>query len=177
MLYLLLAAEEGEETEAINPILPEINEIFWGAISFAALYCLVRFVLLPPVQRVMNDRAATIQADLDAAAAAKAQAASATSELDDQLAGVRAEAAAVIDLARQEAEAERQRLLARSEREVAAMKEIADSEIARDREEAMAAMRPQVAELAVGAASKVMNRQINLEAARPLVNRLLDNQN
>jgi len=176
MLYLLLAAEEEGEAAA-NPILPTSNELFWGAISFAALYFLIRYVLLPPVQRVMNDRAATIQADLDAADAARAQAATASSELDDQLAGVRAEAAAVIDAARSEAEAERQRLLARAEREVSAMKEIAETEIARDREEAMASLRPQVAELAVGAASKVMNRQINLEAARPLVNRLLDNQN
>lgn len=177
MLYLLLAAEAGEEKEVINPILPELNELFWGAVSFATLYFLIRYVLLPPVQRVMNDRAATIQADLDAADAAKARAVSATSELDDQLAGVRREAAAVIDAARTEADAERQRLLARAEREVSAMKEIAETEIARDREEAMASLRPQVAELAVGAASKVMNRQINLEAARPLVNRLLDNQN
>ena len=175
MLYLLLAAESAEETA--NPILPVPNELFWGAISFGGLYLLVKYVLLPPVQRVMNDRAATIQADKDAAAAAKAKAVSASADLDDQLSGVRAEATAVIETARGEAEAERQRLLARAEREVSAMKEIAESEMARDREEAMASMRPQVAELAVGAASKVMNRQINLEAARPLVNRLLDNPN
>ena len=181
MLYLLLATEEGDHSEvaeaAANPILPTANELFWGALSFAALYFLIRYVLLPPVQRVMNDRAATIQADLDAADVAKAKAMSASSELDDQLVGVRAEAAAVIEAARTEAEAERQRLLARAEREVSAMKEIAESEIARDREEAMVGLRPQVAELAVGAASRVMNRQINLEAARPLVDRLLDNQN
>ncbi len=176
MLYLLLAADEADK-EAANPILPEPNELFWGAIAFGTLYFLIRYVLLPPVQRVMNDRAATIQADRDAADAAKAKAVSASADLDDQLADVRTEAAAVIEAARTEAEAERQRLLARAEREVSAMKEIAETEIARDREEAMASMRPQVAELAVGAASKVMNRQINLEAARPLVNRLLDNPN
>lgn len=177
MLYLLLAAEEGEAVESSNPILPTSNELFWGAISFAALYFLIRYVLLPPVQRVMNDRAATIQADRDAADAAKARAVSASSELDDQLAGVRAEAAGIVEAARAEAETERQRLVARAEREVSAMKEIAETEIARDREEAMASLRPQVAELAVGAASKVMNRQINLEAARPVVDRFLDNPN
>lgn len=174
MLYLLLAAEA---EEAANPILPAPNELFWGAISFAALYFLMRYVLLPPVQRVMNDRAATLQADRDAADAATAKAASASSELDDQLVGVRSEAAAIIDEARTEAEAERQRLLARAEREVSAMKEIAETEIAREREEAMASLRPQVASLAVGAASKVMDRQINLDAARPVIDRFLDNPN
>lgn len=174
MLYLL-AAEEAEGSS--NPILPTSSELFWGAISFAALYLLMRYVLLPPIQRVMNDRQATIQADRDAADAAKARVASAGLELADQLAGVRAEAAAIVETARGEAEAERERLVARAEREVAAMHDIAEGEIAADREEAMAAVRPHVAELAVGAASKVMNRQISLEQARPVVNRQLDSQN
>ena len=180
MLYLLLAVEEeGEHAAeaAPNPILPVANELFWGAISFAALYLLIRYVLLPPVQRIMNERAATIQADRDAADAARAKAASATSELDDQLAGVRAEASAIIEEARNEAEGERQRLVARAEREVSAMKEIAETEISRERDEAMASLRPQVADLAVGAASKVMNRQIDPGTARPVIDRYLDNPN
>ncbi|MEM7324209.1 MAG: F0F1 ATP synthase subunit B [Actinomycetota bacterium] len=174
MLALLLAVEE---EEAVNPILPAIGEIFWGAIAFGTLFVLIRFVLLPPVQRAMQDRAATIQADKDAADAARAKALSASSELDDQLADVRAEAESIIGEARAEAEAERQRLVARAEREVSAMKEIAETEIAREREEAMAALRPQVAQLAVGAASKVMNRQIDLSAAEPVINRAMDNSN
>lgn len=177
MLYLLLAVEEGAEEEVVNPILPEIGEMFWGALAFGTLFLLIRYVLLPPVQRVMHDRAATIQADRDAAAAAQARAISASSELDDQLAGVRGEAAAIIEEARVEAEAERQRLVARAEREVSAMKEIAEAEIEREREEAMTALRPQVAQLAVGAASKVMNRQIDLSAAQPVINRAMDNSN
>ncbi len=177
MYFLLLAAEEADAEGTANPILPTTNELLWGAIAFAALYFLMRYVLLPPVQRIMNDRAATIQADRDAADLARSQAASASSELDDQLAGVRAEAAAIIDQARAEAEVERQRLVARAEREVTAMKEIAETEIGRDREEAVAALRPQVEQLAVGAASKIMNRQITLDAARPVVNRHLDNPN
>jgi F-type H+-transporting ATPase subunit b len=173
MLNLLLAAE----AEAVNPILPAIGEIFWGAFAFGTLFLLIRYVLLPPVQRVMHDRAATIQADLDAADAAKAKAASASSELDDQLAGVRAEATSIIDEASAEAEAERQRLVARAEREVSAMKEIAESEIEREREEAMASLRPQVAQLAAGAASKVMNRQVDLSEAQSVLNRAMDNSN
>lgn len=176
MSLFLLAAEEAEGG-ASNPILPTSNELFWGVISFAALYLLVRYVLLPPVQRVMNDRRATIQADRDAADAARAKVASAGSELAEELADVKAEAAAMIEAARAEADAERERLVGRAEREVAAMQEITDQEIAREREEALAAIRPQVAELAVGAASRIMNRQISLDSALPVVNRELDNPN
>ena len=178
VLFALLAAEEGVAEEAPrNPILPDVSEMFWGFIAFAILYLLVTYVFLPAAKRAMNDRAGTIRADLDAAEAARAQAVSASAEADDQLAGARAEAAAIIDTARAEAEAERERLIGRAEREVAAMREVVESEIAREREQAMAALKPQVAQLATGAASKVMNRQIDLATAEPVVNRFLDNQN
>ncbi len=176
MYYALLAAEEIAE-EPSNPIIPVWNELFWGAISFFLLWALIRYVLLPPVQRAMNDRAATIQADRDAADAAKAQAVSASTELEDQLAGVRAEAASIIEQARSEADAERERLVARAEREVAAMREIAETEIQTEREQAMQALRPQVADLAVGAASKVMNGTVDLGRARPVVNQILNSPN
>lgn len=179
MLYaLLLAAEEGgaEETPN-NPILPTMNELFWGAIAFGVLYFLLAYVLLPPIQRARNDRAATIQANRDAAETARAKAVSATAEVSDQLAGVRSESVIMLEQARAEADAERQRLVSRAEREVQAMKELVDSEIAAEREEVMAALRPQVADLAVGAASKMTGRQVDLAAVRPLVDRYLDNPN
>lgn len=177
MLFLLAA--ETHETSGIpeNPILPATYELFWGAVAFGTLYLLIRYVLLPPVQRVMNDREATIRADLDAADAARAKAAIAGSELADQLAGVRSEAASIVEAARAEADAERERLVSRAEREVTAMQEVIEADIARERDEAMAAVRPQLAELAVGAASRVMNQQISLESALPVVNQQLDNPN
>lgn len=174
---LLLAAEESEGGGGVSssPIWPAANELFWGIISFGALYLLVNFVLLPPVQRIRNDRAATIQADKDAAALARSKVASASAEVEDQLSGVRAEAQAVIDEARAEAEAERQRLVGRAEREVNAMRELATSEIASEREEALASLRPQVADLAVGAASRVTGRQMQSSTVRSKVDQYLTN--
>jgi F-type H+-transporting ATPase subunit b len=151
--------------------------MLWGAIAFFGLYLLVRFVLLPPVQGAMAARQATIEADRDAADLAKAQIASADSELADQLAGVREQAGELIETARSEGEAERRRLIERAEREVSAMHDVAAGEIAREREEALAAVRPQVADLAVGAASKVMGRQVNLDEARPVIDRHLNSPN
>lgn len=174
---LLLAAEETEGGGGItsSPIWPATNEMFWGLISFTTLYVLVRYVFLPPVQRVRHDRAATIQADKDAASLARSNAASASAEVDDQLAGVRSEAQAVIDEARAEAENERQRLITRAEREVNAMREVASSEIANERAEALASLRPQVADLAVGAASRVTGRPMQSSSAQAKVDQYLAN--
>lgn len=178
MLFALLAAEEVEgEAEVVNPILPELSEMFWGAIFFLTLLALVNFVFLPAAKRAMNDRAATIRADLDAAEAARARAVSASAEAQDDLAGARAEAAAIIDAARTEANAERERLLGRVEREVAAMRELAEGDIATERAQALASLRPNVVELAADAASKIMDRQVTVAEAEPIVNRYLDNMN
>lgn len=175
LLLLAAAAESGEEVATGgNPILPDSSEMFYGVISFALLYLLIDRVLLPPLMRARSDRAATIRADRDAAEAARAQAASASSEVDDQLAGVRAEATELIEEARAEAEAERQRLVARAEREVNAMQEIADQEIEAERTEALASLRPQVADLAIDAAGRVIGQPVDVATARPVVERVLN---
>lgn len=181
MLALILFAadesSEGAAEAAANPILPTINEIFWGAIAFFTLWALVKFVLLPPVLKVMNERDARIQADLDAADAARARAGSAASEVSDQLVDVRAEATAVVDAARAEAEAERATIISAAEADVAALKADAEAEIATARAQAMSGIGPQVAELAASAASKVMDRQVPLSSAQPVVDRFLNNPN
>ncbi len=179
LIASLLAAEAEAEAEggATNPILPVVSELFWGALAFIALYLLVRNVFLPAAKRTMNDRAATIRADLDAAEVARSQAVSASSEVADDLAGARAEAAAIIEAARAEANAERERLLGRVEREVAAMRELAENDIATERAAALAALRPNVVELAADTASRIMSQQVSVAEAQPIVNRYLDNLN
>ena len=177
MSLLLLATEAGEVEEAANPILPVVPELFWGAVTFGAFFLLIKYVLLPPVKRTMDLRAEAIRSDLDAAEVAKASASSAAGDVDDQLAGARAEASGIIDGARAEAEAERQSILAQANAEVAKMKELADADLASARADALEQVRPKVAELASKAASKAMGRTIDVEAARPIVDSYLSNSN
>lgn len=174
MNVLLFAAEAGE---ADNPILPVVSEMFWGAIGFFGLWALVKFVLLPPVKATMEARAQKIRSDLDAAEVARSKAGSAVAESQDQLAGVRAEAAEIIEAARAEAEQERAGVIAEAEAEAAGIRSAAAEEIATARAAAMAEVRPQVAQMATDAASRVMNRPIELSDAQPVVDRFLSNPN
>lgn len=177
-MNLLLAVEAAEEAEEVaNPILPTINEIFWGAIFFATLFLLVKYVLLPPVRRTLDARAEKIRADREAAEAARAGAGAVVTDYDDQLAGARAEAAAIVDAARAEAEQERQRILAAVEAEVSAQRDAAMAEIAQAKAEAMGRLRPQVAQLAVGAASRVIDRPLDPQNQAPVIDRYLDSVN
>jgi F-type H+-transporting ATPase subunit b len=170
----ILAAEPGTPD---NPILPTVPEMFWGAISFAALFVLVKYVLLPPVKKVMDERASQIRTNRDAADRARGAAGSAAGEVHDQLADVRAEAALIIDAARAEAEAERSRIIGAAEAEASALKAAAEAEVEAARAEALVGVGPQVTELAANAASRVMGRNVDVSTARPMVERYLSNPN
>ena len=173
---LALLAVETAETQAedpVNPILPVWNEVFYTVVFFSLLYLLVRYVLLPPVQRTMDERAERIRQEREAALAARAGAGSAVSDFDDQLVGARAEAAAIIDAARVEAEQERQAILAAAEADVATQRAAAAAEIEAAKAQAMGQLQPQVVALAVGAASRVIGRPLDPAAQRPIVDRYL----
>lgn len=178
-MLTLLAAEvgDGAAEAAANPILPVSYEIFWGAVTFFALWALMKYVLLPPVKQVMDQRAETIRADLDAADQARSTAGSAASQIHDQLGDVRTEAAAVVDAARDEANVEVQQILAVAEAEAEVVRSAAAAEIDAARSQALAGAQPQIASLASQAASRVMNRTIDTAAAQPTVNRFLQNPN
>lgn len=171
---LLFAAES---TEVSNPILPVFPEIFWGALMFALLYVLMRYVLLPPVQRTMEERDQALRDEWDAARAAQAKVANADAEIADALAPARAEAATIIDTARTEAEAERAQIVAGAQAEIDAMRQLATAEIDAARTEAMSGVGAQVAQLTAQATSKVLNRPVDAGAAQAVVNRIMSERN
>jgi F-type H+-transporting ATPase subunit b len=162
MLALALLAAEAESP---NPIMPAANELFWGVVSFGGLYLLVRLVLLHRVERVVNDRRATVEADRAAAERARARAAALRAERAERLAGHQAEAAAIVDDARAEAEAARQRLVARAMREAEAMRALTTDQIEQERTRVLAELGGQVAELAAGAAERIMKRPATVDVA------------
>ncbi|MHB1139677.1 MAG: hypothetical protein ACYC2O_12035, partial [Microthrixaceae bacterium] len=70
-LVSALAAEAAEKAESINPVVPdELGEIFWGAVSFFGLWILLRYVCLPPLMKIREERLQKVQADNEAAVAA-----------------------------------------------------------------------------------------------------------
>ena len=98
---LSLAAEGGEEAaETVNPVLPTGPELFWGALFFAALWILMRYVLLPPVRAVMRQRDEQRLADEEGTERAKVEAEKVRRDYDATLAEARTQASATVDEAR-----------------------------------------------------------------------------
>jgi len=82
-----------------------LAQIFWVLVLFGALYWVMSRIALPPLQKVLADRAAAIRSELDAARDAKASADKATAELERAIDAARADAQAKLRAATDAAKA------------------------------------------------------------------------
>lgn len=170
MNTFLFAVEEGPN----NPILPVWNEVIWGSIAFFLLVIVMSKLAYPAVRKAMDDRTARIQGDLDSAEQAKSDAAAMKADYESKLAEAKAEAARIIDGAREEAETVRAERIAAIDDEIAAKRAQADADIEAAKERAMSEMRGQVTALAVGAAERIVEQSLDADAHATLVNNFID---
>lgn len=181
-LLILGADAEEEEHEAIegqaddappNPVIPEVNEILWAAVFFFLLWAMMKYVLLPPIVRGMQNRANTIQSGQDAADAATAALGAAKRDHEATLADARTEAGTILAGARAAADERRAGMQAEADSEIADMRRDAQAEIDQARAEALAGMRGDVSSLAVGAASIVLGRELDASANQSAIDQAL----
>ena len=168
LTILAEGAAEGTK-EVINPVLPTIPETIWGAIAFFLLLVLMWAVCLPPIKKAMRQREEQIQGDLESAERAAVEAEQVRRDYDATLAEARSEAARIIEEARQAADAQRAEIVGAADTEVAAQRMSAMAEIETDRRSALDQLRGEVGGLAVAAASKVVQRQLDAGANQSVV--------
>jgi F-type H+-transporting ATPase subunit b len=160
--------------EAPSPILPEPNEILWGAISFMVLFVLLRQFAYPGIKKAMEARTERIRSDLAGAETAKEEAERVLSEYRAQLTDARAEAGRIIEEARQQADAVRRDQEARVQTEIAAMRERAASDVDAAKAQALADLRGDVASLAIGAAEVIVQRSLDRDTQVQLVDQYIE---
>jgi F-type H+-transporting ATPase subunit b len=159
----VLAAEAAEAKETINPVVPdELGEIFWGAIGFFSLWILLRYVCLPPLMKAREQRAQQVLADQEAASAAETQAEQVRRDYEATLAEARAEANRIVEAARVAAEERRSEAVRAVETELAEQRQAAMAELDAARAVALGQLKGDVAQLAVSAASKVVQADLDL---------------
>lgn len=78
------------------------SQLFWFALTFGALYFVLSRYVLPKIGGVLEQRAGTIQGDLETAAEKSAEAEHARANMEKAVAQARADARAMVDAARAE---------------------------------------------------------------------------
>lgn len=169
-MLALLSALAAEPEKIINPVVPdEIGEIFWGAVGFFGLWILLRYVCLPPLMKIREERAQKVLADQEAAAAAETAAEQVRRDYDATLAEARAEANRILETARVASEEKRSEAVRVAEAAVAEERQAAMAELDAARAVALGQIRDDVASLAVSAASKVVQTDLDVASNRATV--------
>lgn len=154
-----------------NPLL--LTQVFWLLVIFGALYVLVSQVALPPVARMLEERASAIAADLERARALKAEADAAMAEAEREQARARAEAQAQIRATIDAAKAEAAQAEAELSKRLSAQLDEAEQRIAEARARAMAAIEQVAVEAATDATARLIGAAPDQAAARAAVGAVL----
>lgn len=167
---LLLAAEG----EASNPLLPAIYDIVWSIIPFALVLLLFWRVVLPRLQKTLDERSEAIEGGIAQAESAHAEAKEALEKYNALLADARAEAASIRDQARAEGTQILQEMKTSAQAEADRIAENAQAQIEAERHQAVLSLRKEVGNLALDLASAVVQERLSEDAkAASVVDKLL----
>jgi len=172
--FLLFAAAEEEEWDGLKLILPDGPELLWTAIFFFGLWALMKYVLLPPIIEGRDARLARVRTGQDSVSDSESELAQITAAHEERIAAARSEAASVIDAAREEADSQRAQAVGAVEDEIAKLRANAQAEIDTARVDALAGAKGAVSQLAVGAASKVLGRNVDLASNQGVIDTYLN---
>ena len=142
-------------------------------IVFGILVWVTMKFIWPPIAKAMDDRAQRIADGLSAAERAKAELKDADARVADEIKKARAQASEIIDKAQQQANQILDKAKADALLEAARQKAIAQTEIDGMVGKAREMLRGQVAALAVQGAQKIIQREINADAHKALLDQLV----
>jgi len=167
----LLLASEGE---ASNPLLPAIYDIVWSIIPFALVLLLFWRVVLPRLQKTLDERSEAIEGGIAQAENAQAEAKEALEKYNALLADARAEAASIRDQARSEGTQILQEMKTNAQAEADRIAQSAQAQIEAERHQAVLSLRKEVGNLALDLASAVVQERLTEDAkAASVVDKLL----
>ena len=168
MLHL---AQSGTE----NPLVPNLTELITGLIAFAIVFGLLAKLLLPRIQKILEERTDAIEGGLKRAEEAQAEAAEVLKQYQAQLADARREASRI----REDAKEQGARIIAemreQGQAEYARLTAAAQAQTESDRQQALTSLRAEIGALSVQLASKVVGESLEDEARqRRTVDRFLE---
>ena len=151
----------------------QVSTIVFTVINLLILYVVLKKVLFGRVNRVLQARADLIQQNLSCAEQGKAQADELKAEYEQKLARAHAEAAEIVAQAKTWGAQEYQAIMDQAQDEVRRTQAQAQAQNQADREEMLRSARREVAQLAVMAAAKVAQRELDEQSDRAIAEQFL----
>ena len=143
-------------------------------VNFLVLLGLLYAFGYKPILRMLDQRSARIQESLAAAERARQESVHASEEVKARLDAARKEGQAILDQAAALGERLRGEAREQARKDAQAIVERAQADIERQRDEALADLRRQFADLTIMAAERVINRSLDRNAHRKIIEDALE---
>ena len=171
-LSALAAEGEHAEHEAVGAIPTPAQGIVTGAtalIVFALVFAVLAVKVWPTITKALDERAAKIKSEIEAAEQARQQAKDALDQYQKSLAQARAEAQKMLEQTKGQQMALAAELKSKAEAELSALRERATRDIEAAKRAAMGEIYSEATTLATALASKILRREIRPDDQRQLV--------
>ncbi|MEI6132166.1 MAG: F0F1 ATP synthase subunit B [Bacillota bacterium] len=159
-----------------NPVSPEPLSWIWIFINLIVILVVLRKLLWKPVTAFLEKRTNSISETITNAQKQLSEAETLKKEYHSSLNNARIEAAKIIEDSRKRAQQEYNGMLEAASKDAEAFKAKTRKEIAHEREEMLSKLKSEIAGLALHAASKVIEANMDTESNREFVNKIIDKE-
>jgi F-type H+-transporting ATPase subunit b len=172
LAFVVLAVEEG--TDENLQLLPATAELIWGLVAFSITAFFIMKFAWPRMSAVLDERGARIQGQLEQAESTRQEAEELRRRYEQQLADARNQADEIIDDGRKQGERVRAEIVGNAEDEASQILARAQEEAESVRARLLADLRGQVAVASVELAGKIVQRELDPERHRALVDQYIN---
>lgn len=148
----------------LGPLAPDLTELIIGGAAFLIVFALLYKVLMPRIQKTLDERTDQIEGGLQRAQETQAEADQALAQYRAQLAEARQEAARMREKAREEGAQIIAEMREQAAAEARRLIDVAHTQIEADRAQALQSLRTEVGALAVDLAGRVVGESLADEA-------------
>jgi len=152
---------------------PIYSAILLQIVGFFVLFWLLRTFFFGPIGHVINDRERIVRERLDDAEASRVKMNAAREDYEKRIAAIEAEARDKIQAAMKEAGAIKEQKIAEANEQAAKLLEKGKQDLEREREKVEVTLRDRIADLAVTAASRIIQKNLDAAGQRALVDEVL----
>lgn len=153
---------------------PEKYTFLFVALNLLILYFFMKKFLFKPVTQHMENRKNSIEKALNDAEQAKKEAAESRKSYEEQIRNIKVESDRLVNEAKQRASHEYDEIVAVAKKDAALIIQKGHDEVERERAEMLQQIKQQVAVLAISAATKVVQKNMDSEVNKTLVDKFID---
>jgi len=157
----------------MDKIIPLSSEVLVALVSFGVLFVLMWKFALPPITKMLDERAEKIKDSLEKAEETRVEAERLLDEYKEQLAEARQEASRVIEQGRRVADTMKDEIVAKANEERESMLARAREEIQGEKRAAMAELQAQVADLSVAVAGRLIGSTLSAADHKALIEKVV----